>query len=108
MNKDLTITQGDEKAYNLTFKTGEAALDITDTTVTMTLKRGLSDATTTLTKTSNHTDAINGATTLTLEAVDTDIPLGSYYYDIQIVGGSIKKKTVLKGMLTITWQATED
>lgn len=106
---NLCITQGDEKAYNLSFKTGADALDITGATVKMTVKRSRSDVTPILEKTvAEHTDPTNGKTTITLSTTDTDRPLGIYYYDVQISGGSIAKKTILKGTLDITWQVTED
>ena len=105
---NLTITQGDEKVYNLTFSSGDGALDITGATVKMTIKRTKTgDAVVTKTVT-DHTDAAAGETTITLTEDDTGIDLGLYYYDIQISGGAIRKKTVLKGQLEITWQTTED
>ena len=107
--QDLTITQGDEKAYNLHFTGGGEDINITGATVTMTIKRGRNDADPVLTKTvSAHTNASEGKTTITLTEANTGIDLGDYFYDIQISGGGIAKKTVLKGKLTITWQATED
>lgn len=106
--QDLTITQGDEKAYNLSFTSGGEPLDITGATLKMTVKRSLKDETPVITKTvTAHTNPTAGETTLTLSTTDTDQPLGVYYYDIQIADGSIAKKTVMKGKLTITWQATE-
>jgi hypothetical protein len=106
---DLTLTQGDEKPYNLTFTGASDPIDITGTTVTMTIKRSLSDATATLTKVvTDHTDPVNGKTTITLSPTDTGIATGSYYYDVQIDGGSISKTTVLKGKLVVSWQATKD
>lgn len=42
----LTITQGDEKAYNLTFSTAGVAQDITGATVKMTISVPATSATT--------------------------------------------------------------
>lgn len=107
--QDLTITQGDEKAYNLTFTTGDSPLDITGATLTMTIKRKLNDSEPAVTKTvTEHTNATAGETTLTLSTTDTDIALGKYYYDMQLSGGTVATKTVLRGSLEITWQVTED
>lgn len=105
---NLCITQSDEKAYNLAFTTAGVAQDITGATVTMTVKRNLSDTTPLVQKVvTAHTNPTDGLSTITLTTADTSIPLGSYYYDIQINGGGISKKTVMKGKLEITWQATE-
>lgn len=106
---ELKITQGDEKTYNLAFTSGAGALDITGATVTMTVKRTKTGTAVFPPKViTAHTDAVSGKTSITLSEADTSIDLGLYYYDIQISGGSIGKKTVLKGTLEITWQSTED
>ena len=105
---NLKVTQGDEKPYNLTFSSGEGALDITGATVTMSIKRSLSDETPIKTINAVHTDAENGLSTITLSESDTSIPLGKYYYDMQISGGGVRKKTFAKGQIEITWQVTED
>jgi len=106
---DLCITQGDEKAYNLTFKDGDGnAINITGSTVSFSAKARLSDTATVISKdVTNHTDPTNGKTTITLTTTDTNIDRGVYYYDIQIQGGGINRKTVVKGKLEITWQVTE-
>jgi hypothetical protein len=106
---NLCVTQGDEKPYNLAFSSGAGALDITGATVTMTVKRTKTgDAAFPPKVVTSHTDAEAGKTTITLSGDDTDIDLGLYWYDIEISGGPIAKKTVMKGQLEITWQATED
>ena len=106
---NLDITQGDEKAYNLHFTGGGSDIDITGSTVTITIKRGRNDLEPVLTRvTTVHTQPTAGKTTIILTESDTSIPQGVYYYDIQIHGGSVGRKTVIKGLLTITWQATEN
>ena len=105
----LMITQGDEKAYNLTFSTAGVAQDITGATVKMTVRRTRNSGEALISKVvTTHTDPTDGKTTITLSPTDTAIDLGAYYYDIQISGGGIAKKTVMKGELVITWQVTED
>ena len=105
----LTITQGDEKAYNLTFSTAGVAQNITGATVKMTVRRTRNNGEALISKVvTEHTDPTEGKTTITLSPTDTAIDLGAYYYDIQISGGGIGKKTVMKGELVITWQVTED
>lgn len=108
--QELKITQGDEKAYNLTFTTGDAPLDITGATLTMTVKRRLSGTGPAFPPkvVTTHTAPTEGRTTLTLSPSDTGIELGLYYFDMQISGGLVKKKTFLRGTLEITWQTTED
>lgn len=108
MEQNLSLTQGDEKAYNLTFSDGAGVIDISGSTVVMTLKRKLTDTTPALSKTvTNHTDPTNGKTTITLLSTDTDkLDTGNYYYDIQISGGTLSKQTILKGRLSVGWQVT--
>jgi len=108
--QDLTITQGDEKAYNLTFTSGGSPLNITGATLTMSVKRSLKDTALVFPAkvVTTHTAPTLGKTTVTLSITDTGHPLGSYYYDMQIAGAGIRKKTVLKGKLTITWQTTTE
>lgn len=107
---NLMIVQGDAKAYNLTFTSGGEELDITGATVQMSVKRKLKDQDYAFPPkvVTDHTDPENGKTTVALSTADTSIDLGDYYYDIQISGGSVTKKTILKGKLTITWQVTEE
>jgi hypothetical protein len=106
---NLCITQGDEKAYNLTFSDGAGAIDITGATVTMTVKRSKSDITPAFPAkiVTTHADPTQGKTVIVLSESDTSIGLGNYYYDIEIKGNTIAKKTVVKGKLEITWQVTE-
>lgn len=106
---DLTITQDDDKAYNLEFTRADGTpLDISNSTVTMTARRAKTGGTVALEKiVTSHADPEAGKTTITLESTDTNIALGNYYYDIQIEGTDIGQKTVMKGKLEITWQVTE-
>lgn len=109
MEHDLTITQGDEKAYNLAFSAAGNPIDITGATVKMTVKRSHSEEAIAIQKVvTSHSDPTEGKTIITLTSTNTNIPLGSYYYDIQVSGGPFSKKTILKGRLIITWQVTED
>lgn len=108
-NIDLCITQEDEKAYDLTFTTdGTTPLDITGSTVSFTARADIGGDIVMSKSVTTHTDPTNGKTTVSLSSGDTNIPLGPYYYDIQVQGGGLPKKTVMKGKLDITWQVTED
>lgn len=105
----LFITQGDEKVYNLTFGSPAGPIDLTGATVTFTAKKRLEDKLPAIRKiVTDHAAPEEGKTTITLSPVDTSIGRGAYYYDIQVVGPTIAKKTVMKGSLEITWQVTED
>ena len=74
---NLTITQGDEKAYNLTFSTAGVAQDITGATVKMTVRRTRNSGEALISKVvTTHTDPTEGKTTITLSPTDTAIDLG--------------------------------
>jgi hypothetical protein len=106
---NLCVIQGDEKSYNLAFTSGGSPLDITGAIIKMSIKRSIADNSPLISKTvTGHTDPANGKTTITLSTTDTGQAIGNYYYDIQISGASIPKKTVMKGKMAITWQATKD
>ena len=109
MQKDLTVTQGDEREYSLSFyEQTTTPLDITGATVEMTVKRSLNSKDVTFHKViTDHTDPTNGKTSVVLTPEDTTIELGDYYYDIQLSGNGFPTRTILKGKLNISWQVTE-
>ena len=80
----LTVTDSDGNAY-----------DLTGITVFFTVKNKTDheddDAAAVITKDITvHTDAAGGITTLALTAVDTDVNLGDYKYDIRLYSGSVQ------------------
>ena len=104
---DINITQGDQKSYNLAFTDANGgAIDITGSIITMTAKSDLSGDEV-ISKDAVITSGVGGTATITLTTAETNISLGSYFYDIQISGGVLPVTTVIKGRLNITWQVTE-
>ena len=106
--KDISIVQGDAGSYNLKFTAGGEPLDITGATVTMTVKRSLGSEIVIQKAVTSHADPTTGVANITLTEEDTNIDLGAYYYDIEIMSSSIPTKTVLRGKLTIEWQVGND
>ena len=50
---------------------------------------------------------IDGDLIIELTPEDTDIPLGEYYYDIQLTNVAEDVYTIMKGILTIDWDVSE-
>lgn len=50
---------------------------------------------------------IDGDLIIELLPEDTDIPLGEYYYDIQLTNVAEDVYTIMKGILTIDWDVSE-
>ena len=50
---------------------------------------------------------IDGDLIIELLPEDTNIPLGEYYYDIQLTNVAEDVYTIMKGMLTIDWDVSD-
>lgn len=50
---------------------------------------------------------VDGEFIIQLTPEDTNVALGEYYYDIQLITASEDVYTILKGMLTIEWDVTD-
>lgn len=51
---------------------------------------------------------IEGALVIELTPQDTDVPLGDYYYDIQLTNVAQDVYTIVKGILTVDWDVTDE
>lgn len=102
IKQNLTLIQGDSKTYNLTFTDADGAvIIITNWTIYFTVKRSYADADidAVLQKTVTvHTDPTQGKTAIVLEYADTKtLPVGVYYYSIQVKTSGDKYYTLMKG-----------
>ena len=107
---ELSIFRGDDKTWTLNFKdSSSVAIDITGATVFFTVKENKADSDNdALIKKdqSSHVDAVNGQTKITLTNSDTNIRVGNYHYDFQLVDSTGLVTTVLSGILKITQDIT--
>ena len=105
---DETVTQGDTKTITYVFK----SIDLSTADFFMTVKTDtrLSDSSATIKKEPTDFnisyDGTNTTVYYTLTSEDTKIPVGVYYYDVQIKYNE-QIFTIFKGTFTIVWQATE-
>jgi hypothetical protein len=98
------IYKGDTKTYNLLFKDKNGLLNITGWTLYFTLKSSLTlaDNAAEIAKVvTNHSDPTHGRTTIPLTSSDTNIAIGTYYYDIRVVTNTNSVYTVLTGTIRI-------
>lgn len=110
----IELTQGDDYEYDLKFTYGKdpkLPLDITGAIVYFTIRnkpaKQSGSEIIVEKKVINHTNPAQGETAVSLTHDDTDIAVGTYYYDMQYTSPSVKIKTFLRGTLKITWQSTE-
>jgi hypothetical protein len=106
---NLELMRGDYKAFNLTFSQGGVALNLTGYTLFFTVKESTADddEDALIAKVVTvHTDPTLGETAVILEAVDMDIPAGTYQYDFQLVNPTGKPTTVMIGTLTVIADVT--
>jgi len=95
--------QGDDETLKITREQSDGtALDITNYTFWLTIKRSPRDSDTNAVvqlKVTSHTDPVNGKTEIDLKKADTESLSGSYFYDLQeqTSGGDIQ--TLLYGRL---------
>lgn len=99
--EDLPVQyEGDDEPFTFTFRDEETndPKDITDWTVTLTIKESPSDQTAVIQKsTSSHSDPTNGETTIELTEQDTSGVVGWFYYDIEVEDGDGDRRTILAG-----------
>jgi len=85
---DIYLRKGDSHEISLNFYTDEeksVPKNITGSTLYFTVKSGPDAASNVFQKTvTEHSDAENGQASISITSSDTDIDVGTYYYDIQI------------------------
>lgn len=106
---DICITQGDDESFIVSVKdeNGDSLLK-SGCKLWLTVKRSIGDPDSNAVKqVTNTLTADTNEAVLALSKTDTNQPLGTYYYDIQLKDNSGLIKTVLKGKMTITYQVTD-
>ena len=93
--------KGNSVRIPIVFKRNGLAMDITDATVTLCLKRMLNDRNenaVVLQEITDHTNPTNGITEFFLSVDDTkDIPAGAYHYEILLTLSDSEALTIKAG-----------
>jgi hypothetical protein len=110
-SNDINVYRGNDINLNITVTDSNGSpVDITGYTLWFTVKsdENDSDDEATIQKTvTSHTDPTNGLTTFELTNTDTDIPHGTYLYDMQMKDTSNKITTLTKGYFNVTQDITQ-
>ena len=53
-----------------------------------------------------HTDPTNGITVVPVEAADTNLPLGVYFYDVKVKTDAGRIFAVVRGKFNVVWRVT--
>lgn len=107
----MYITKGDDKTWVLNFKdNGGDAIDITDWTIWLTVKKSYADSDANAViqvKQTNHTDASNGVSSIAIDRDDsTDFSEGEYYCDIQVKNDSDEVLTIYSSKFIVKPEVT--
>ena len=104
----LKHTQGDTFRQNITFrKADKIPIDLTDCTITFSLKKTIYDEKCILKKDIEIIgNPHDGQATLSISASDMNIPLGKYFFDIEMKWDTGIVETPLKWEIEITYQVT--
>jgi len=104
VQKNLEIVKKSTKTYELQFTKNGTAEDITGWTIYFTAKEEMSDSDSAAViskKITTHTDAVNGKSTIELEATDTDLDERSFWYAIDYKDDEGNESVLFYGRLTI-------
>ncbi len=108
----IRIIKRDDITFDCEFKNGCVAVDLTGTTLFFTVKTlanadnpDASSAIISKTITS-HYDPTNGRTRIELTSIDTDVPAGNYWYDIQLKDSAGKISSSEKGQIEVLQDIT--
>jgi hypothetical protein len=102
---NFEVSRGDTWKKTLKFYSDSGRVDISTWTIFLTVKEKVTDpdASAKISKTITvHTDPTNGETQISLTSIDTDITVGNYVFDIQIVTPALADvRTILTGTFSI-------
>ena len=113
---DLEVMRGDTKKYDVTITNGTTgqAYDISDDTVTFTVKENKSDAIGSAKinhvngsgEDEEHSDPTNGKTQINLSITETNLTPKTYYYDIQWDRSNGERRTLQYGKFEVLTDIT--
>lgn len=104
------IVSGDTRSFDFDFSNSNGATDITGWKVWITIKESItvSDSNAAIQKsTTTHDSPLEGITTLTLDASETKIETGNYYYDMQVETDTGQVYTIAKGTIYVEYGVTD-
>jgi len=107
----LSMVRGDNKLYKVTVKdSAGVVVNILGYTASFTVRNNPLDTTSVISKTTASgitiTDPANGVMQVALSNTDTEIDVGKYAYDIEVVDTLSRHITVLKGNFSVTFDVT--
>jgi hypothetical protein len=107
----LSMVRGDSKLYKVTVKDSDGVVvNILGYTASFTVRSNPLDAVAIISKTTSSgitlTDPANGIMQIALANTDTEIDVGKYAYDIEVVDLLSRHITVLKGNFSVTFDVT--
>lgn len=109
-SKTIEVIRGDDVIVFATFMDKDKnVIDITDSTVFLTVKKRLTDEDEDAlikTDTSQHTEPALGMTEIHLSDENTDIAPGEYFYDLQIKTADDKINSVRYGRFVVVTDIT--
>ena len=106
---DITHTRGDSFVRNMFIKTTDSSgvttpVNLTGSQIKFTLKKNKEDVANVTQVIADIISAVNGNAKISI--LELDEPLGTYYYDIQMVDAGGFIKTLLKGKFSIVYDIT--
>jgi hypothetical protein len=104
------IVSGDTRDFDFNFTDSGGSVDITGWEVWITIKDSITvpDSEAAIQKsTTTHDSPLEGITTLTLNASETKIESGNYYYDIQVETDAGLTYTIAKGHIYVEYGVTD-
>jgi hypothetical protein len=109
---EITMYRGDSYPLSFTIKNKDtsAAVDLTGGALVMTVnpERDPVDASEVLFQLNGVMDApATGVATFTPSELDTDLPVGKYYYDIEYTDAAGNVRTIVKSTFAITQDITK-
>ena len=105
--ENISHTKSDTFIKNISFKDSNGvAIDITSSTILFTIKANIEDVDPLIQQAFTITDAENWLAEVVIPAATMDIDIGTYRFDIQWTDSASIVRTVLKGILIITYEIT--
>jgi len=97
----LKTYRGDSGSFTIKIKAGEVAVNLTGATIRFTTKM-YGKSTHAISKNiTEHIDSINGITKIILTKTDTNIPAGTYDYDIEVAYSNGNVDTLVKSKFVV-------